>query len=77
MNFKTSGASRRENANACRLSPPHQLRVIARSACDEAIQNPFRGSWIASLALAMTMMGMRASQQIAIPCFGAENLKSN
>jgi hypothetical protein len=53
------------------------IAVIARSACDEAIQNLFRGSWIASLALAMTVMGMRASPQIAIPCFAAEKLKSN
>jgi len=47
-----------------------------RSTCDEAIQNLFRDPWIASLALAMTVMGMRASSQIAIPCFEAEKLKS-
>ena len=76
MNFKTSGASRRETTNACRLSTPCQLRVIVRSTCDEAIQNLFRDPWIASLALAMTVMGMRASSQIAIPCFEAEKLKS-
>jgi hypothetical protein len=76
VNFKTSGASRRETANACRLSVH-----VSHRHCEERLRrsNPesFRGSWIAWLALAMTVMGMRASLQIAIPCFEAENLKSN
>jgi hypothetical protein len=51
--------------------------VITRSVCDEAIQNLFHGSWIASLALAMTVMGMRGLSQIAILCVSPEKLKSN
>jgi hypothetical protein len=76
MNFKTSGASRRETTNACGSS----IHVSHRH-CEERLRgnNPesFHGPRIAALALAMTMMGMRASPQIAIPCFEAEKLKSN
>jgi hypothetical protein len=54
--FKTSGALRRENFDACRSS----------RHCEERLRrnNPdfFRGPWIASLTLAMTAMGgMRAA----------------
>src|ERR1700688_759671 len=33
------------------------LYVIARSTCDEAIHTCFAAPWIASLALAMTLLG--------------------
>jgi hypothetical protein len=47
-----SGDSRRGNAES-------YLNVIARSGSDEAIQLPYlrKESWIASLALAMTLLG--------------------
>jgi hypothetical protein len=59
--------------------------VIARSACDEAIQNLFRGPGLlcgachrarvrATRWLAMTVMVMRTSPQIAIPCVSSDKL---
>jgi hypothetical protein len=51
--MQDSGVSRRGNAEL-------YLDVIARSTCDEAIQLPHfrKESWIASLLLAMTWMGL-------------------
>jgi len=55
-----------------RVAPRELRAVIARSACDEAIQAAAaEGFWIASLALAMTAMGgMRAA--VARPMSGGD-----
>jgi hypothetical protein len=73
LSLKTSGASRRENAKACRES----IHVGHRH-CEERLRrsNPesFPRPWIASLALAMTVMGMCASWLIAVLCLWFEKL---
>ena len=61
--MQDSGASRRENAKVCQA-------VIARSACDEAIQLSLRRKMDCFAALAMTMRELPVASYNTFPAPG-------